>query len=351
MLFGIDYILYTLFLGQGGEVRQKLLDALPFLAGDASAYRWVLLQEDLLRAPNTVDAYARGVNDWLAFCHACGLTAVTAGHDTVALYVRSLHAGRHLSAATLRHRVTVVRLYSDWLCEEGLREKNPVRRAIWKTGGKGKTGIVPVQRRLPWIPDDMAWLHFLDVARQTDIRTRLMLALAYDCGLRREELCKVGTGDIDPSRRLLYVRAENTKNRSGRVVPYSPVTGELYAAWLSERRMLSTSRGPLFLSHSPRNRAEPISGWTWSKVVRGLALKADQPRISTHTFRHLCLTELARAGWDIHEIAAFAGHRRIQSTLLYIHLSARDLSNRFSCTIAALHTRHLTALQLQVPPP
>ncbi len=326
-------------------MRQKLLNALPFLAGDALAYRWVLLQEDLLRAPNTVEAYARGVNDWLAFCHARGLTAVTAGPDLVAFYVRSLHVSRHLTAASLRHRMTVVRLYSDWLCEEGLREKNPVRRGTWKANGKGKPGIVPNQRRLPWIPDDIDWLHFLDVAKQSDIRTRFMLALAYDCGLRREELCKICTGDIDPSRRLLTIRAENTKNRFGRVVPYSSVTGDLYTAWLSERRILSTSRGPLFLSRSPRNRTEPISGWTWSKVVRGLALKADLPLISTHTFRHLCLTELARAGWDIHEIAAFAGHRRIQSTLLYIHLSARDLSNRFSSTVASLHTRHLTALQ------
>ncbi|ECP1951774.1 tyrosine-type recombinase/integrase [Salmonella enterica] len=330
-------------------MQKKLLDSLIYLAGDPSAYRWVCLQEDLLRASNTVDAYARGVNDWLAFCHACGLTAVSAGCDTVALYIRSLHVGRQLSTATLRHRLTVVRLYNDWLCEEGIREKNPVRRGAWKNGGKGKEGIVPSQRRLPWIPDDAEWLHFLEVAGQADIRTRFMLALAYDCGLRREELCTVATGDIDPSQRLLTVRAENTKNRFGRVVPYSPVTGELYTDWLAERRMLSSSRGLLFLSRSPRNRAEPVSSWTWSKVVRSLALKADLPLISTHTFRHLCLTELARVGWDIHEIAAFAGHRRIQSTLLYIHLSARDLSSRFSCTVASLHTCRLTVLQQQDP--
>ncbi|MGN7915786.1 site-specific integrase [Enterobacter sp. 22466] len=119
-------------------MRQKLLDALPFLDGDTSAYRWVLLQEDLLRAPNTVDAYARGVNDWLAFCHACGLTAVTAGHDTVALYVRCLHVGHHLSAATLHHRMTVVRLYSDWLCEEGLREKILSEGLSGKPAGREK---------------------------------------------------------------------------------------------------------------------------------------------------------------------------------------------------------------------
>ncbi|MBK0003967.1 site-specific integrase [Erwinia sp. S63] len=326
-------------------MQKKRLDTLPFLAADPSALRWVCLQEDLLRAPNTVDAYARGINDWLAFCHSVAQTAVAAGRDTVALYVRSLHLSRQLAAATIRHRLTVVRLYCDWLCEEGLREKNPVRRGMWKNNGKGRPGIVPVQRRLPWIPDDEDWVHFLEVAGRADIRTRFMLALAYDCALRREELCKIATDDIDPARRLLTVRAENTKNRCGRVVPYSSVTGELFMDWLAERRQLSTSRGPLFLSRSPRNRAEPVSGWTWSKIVRSLALKAGQPSISTHTFRHLCLTELARAGWDIHEIAMFAGHRRIQSTLLYIHLSARDLSQRFGRTVASLRTNTLAALR------
>nr|WP_223300518.1 tyrosine-type recombinase/integrase [Pantoea sp. At-9b] len=64
-----------------------------------------------------------------------------------------------------------------------------------------------------------------------------------------------------------------------------------------------------------------------------LTIDAGQPLIRTHTFRNLSLTDLARAGWDIHEIAAFACHRRIQSTLLYIHFCARDLSNRFGCTV------------------
>lgn len=143
-------------------MHKKLLDALPFLSADPSACRWVCLQEDLLCAPNTIDAYARGVNDWLDFCDSVALTAAVAGRDTVALYVRSLHTDRQLAAATIRHRLTVVRLYNDWLCEEGIRERNPVRRGVWKNGGKGKAGIVPLQRRLPWSPDDAEWLRFLD---------------------------------------------------------------------------------------------------------------------------------------------------------------------------------------------
>lgn len=87
------------------------------------------------------------------------------------------------------------------------------------------------------------------------------------------------------------------------------------------------------------------SKWTWSKVVRRLALCAGVPTLTTHSFRHLCLTDLARTGWDIEEIASFAGHRSIQSTLLYIHLSAQDLADKFARSMAAVHEERLHQLR------
>jgi integrase len=44
-------------------------------------------------------------------------------------------------------------------------------------------------------------------------------------------------------------------------------------------------------------------------VARRIGDRADVPQFSTHTLRHLCLTDLARAGWELHAIATFAGHR------------------------------------------
>ncbi|MHB1958577.1 MAG: site-specific integrase [Acidobacteriaceae bacterium] len=67
-------------------------------------------------------------------------------------------------------------------------------------------------------------------------------------------------------------------------------------------------------------------------------------RFSTRALRHLCLTDLARAGWDIHEIAAFAGHRSIQTTLLYIHLSGRDLSAKLAASMTQIHARRAQML-------
>jgi integrase/recombinase XerD len=49
------------------------------------------------------------------------------------------------------------------------------------------------------------------------------------------------------------------------------------------------------------------------------------------------LTDLARADWDIHEIGLFAGHRSIQTTLSYIHLSGRELASKLERGMAEIH--------------
>lgn len=240
-----------------------------------------------------------------------------------------------------------MRLYYDYLIEEGLRNTNPVGRGRYtqtKNFG-GERGLLPRYKELPWIPTDAVWLQIVNIAKGESLRNRLMMALAYDAALRREELCLLETHDIDPAHRLVRIRAETTKNRRERIVPYSVATGELYRHYLQHRRILSRQRGALFLSESRRNTAQPITLWTWSKVILSLAKRAQCPKFSTHTLRHLCLTDLARAGWDIHEIATFAGHRSTSTTLQYIHLSGRELAAKYECSMDNLHNWRRQTLQ------
>jgi integrase len=198
--------------------------------------------------------------------------------------------------------------------------------------------------KLPWIPTETEWLALLAEFRGEPARNRLMLALAYDAALRREELCSFRTDDLDPGRRMLRVRAETTKTRLERMVPYSAPTGVLLADYLRHRATLSLARGPLLLSESRRNTAQPVTLWTWSKVVRRVASAAGLPRFSTHTTRHLCLTDLARMGWEIHAIATFAGHRHTDSTLKYIHLSGRDLADKLAAGMQHIHAWRIEML-------
>lgn len=86
----------------------------------------------------------------------------------------------------------------------------------------------------------------------------------------------------------------------------------------------------------------------WSKIVQGLAGRCQLPQFSTHTTRHLRLTHLARAGLDLHQIALYAGHRSLQTTMQYIHLSGVELTAAVARSLAGFE-RWLVAAVGGVP--
>lgn len=342
-----------------GRVYEIQWDRYPFIAHIPHAKAWLSIQTNLLLAPNTVEAYGRGLEDFLAFLSKLGVDFQQITREHVALYVRDLaqrpnprgdcvrvlDSGVGLSNATMNQRITVVRLFYAYLMEEGIRADSPVGRGHY-TPGKGYGGkrdrtLLPRYEKLPWIPNELEWQAILEAAKGETLRNRLMLVWAYDAALRREELCGLHTASIDPAHRLLRISPDTTKGHRERTVPYGEATNRLYMAYLQERRALSRERGPLFLSESRRNHARPLSIWTWSKVVESIAEQSGVERLTTHTFRHLRLTDLARSGWGIHEIATFAGHRSLDSTLRYIHLSGRDLQAKLERGMAEIHAWRL----------
>lgn len=331
-------------------------DRYPLVATLSTARTWLEIQANLGRAPNTVDAYGRDLEDYLRFCEQLSIAPQLASKEHIARYLRDLserprpHAApksglaspQGLANATMQRRLTVVRLYYDYLIEEQIRMTHPVGRGRYTPGNgfalSSARGLLPRQQKLPWIPNEEQWQAVLCATREEPIRNRCMFAFAYDAALRREELCALSTDDIDPGHRLLRIRAETTKNHHERIVPYSVSSSILFATYLLQRRTLSRARGPVFLSESRRNQGQPVSIWTWSKVVEGIADRSDVPQFTTHTLRHLCLTDLAHAGWDIHDIAIFAGHRSTQTTLRYIHISGRSLAAKLERGMNTVHS-------------
>lgn len=341
---------------------ESVWEHFPITATHRDAKRWIQSCVMLGLAANTVTAYARAIEGFLGFCRNRSVEVRGASREVIAQYVGDLRtqprrersnvvridSGVLLSNATLQQRLTAVRLFFDFLVEDGLISINPVSRGRYTLSKRfgGRAERSPIQRfhKLPWIPSEAQWASLLAVAAEESPRNRCMLALAYDGALRREELCQLRSEDIDPAHRLLRIRAETTKGRRERILPYSAISGELLRNYLRHRQGIASTRGPLFLSESPRNYAAPITLWTWSKVVRSIALRAVVPAFSTHTLRHLCLTDLARMGWDLHEIARLAGHQNLDTTKQYVHLSARDLAQRFRQTMVQIHAWRLQAL-------
>jgi integrase/recombinase XerD len=272
----------------------------PLVAEHELARHWLQRQVYLQLAPTTIDAYGRSLNDYLSFCTKQGIQPEAVTRDLVALYVQDLAscpnpkgakifsiASEHgLSNATMQQRITVLRLFCDALIEQQLRQDNPVGRGHYVPGrafgGMRDRGLLPRYQKLPWIPSDSEWREVLQQLRNERLRNQVMLLLAYDGALRREELVRLEISDFDFAYRQIRIRADHAKNGRERVVGYGQVTSRLLEAYLSQRRTLSTSRGPLFLSESRRNTASPLALVTWSKLVQKIAQQTNLPRFTTH---------------------------------------------------------------------
>lgn len=298
--------------------------------------QWLTILADLGRAPATVKAYRQALAHYLRYCEAQALRPESARFEDFSAYLRPQLPGlaHPVASATLQLRISAIRLWYDFLFYQGNCDHNPVPRTLQPAAGFSARGLVPRIVKLPRIPDDPGWFALLRQAAHASLRDRLMLALAYYGALRRAEVTALRIDDIDPGHRLIRIRAETTKNHRERMVCYSPAVTPVLAAHLQQLRHQGFSGVALFRSVSDRNHGMPLSIWSWSKTVRYWATQTELPDFSTHTFRHLRLTHLARAGWKLHELAAYAGHRDPRTTQVYLHLSGVDLAARMAGAIA-----------------
>jgi integrase/recombinase XerD len=209
------------------EIRWELY---PLVAHNELARAWLQRQAHLQLAPTTIDAYARCLNDYLQFCLQHTISPENLTRDHVALYVHdlatrpnpkganilSLHSGQGLSNSTMQQRITVLRLFCDSLIEQQLRLDNPVGHGHFVPGkafgGARDWGQLPHYHKLPWIPSDEEWQNVLRHLKGEVLRNQVMLLIAYDGALRREELVRLEIDDVDFAYRQIRVQAEHAKN-------------------------------------------------------------------------------------------------------------------------------------------
>ena len=313
------------------------------------------------KRPKTIDAYARAVEDLLAYFSGVDPERVLdADEADLDRYIASLKqrgpkkrgrggmiedetkirylTGRKLSDNTIALRVVACRLFYDFLIRKNLRTDpvNPIGRGNDGRDGQRPTrGPVSKPQRLPWVPDDTVWEKFVrHVLLHEDMRTQAMILLSYDAALRREELISLRVDDIDWARGIITIRPETTKNGRMRYVPVSAAVLHLVRRYIEgNRRVLIAAydgedRGQIFLSESTRNPGRPLAVGAFDEIVERVREKVGLPALTPHTLRHQRCTILKRAGISLDKIALIAGHKSTETTRLYIHLAPSDLSQR-----------------------
>jgi site-specific recombinase XerD len=181
------------------------------------------------------------------------------------------------------------------------------------------------------------------------LHNRTFLWTVYSCGLRLDEARCLEVGDIDSGRMMIHIH--RGKGAQDRYVPLPESTLRMLRAyWLTHRhprwvfpacgrdlREASTASGPI-----PRSTVQ-------GALRRVVAELGFEKRISMHTLRHSWATHALEAGVNLRLIQRYLGHRSLQTTTLYLHLTKAGEEDAYR-RINELMTSHEIEERTTAPP-
>jgi site-specific recombinase XerD len=268
-------------------------------------------------SPRTIQTYTEAV---VRFARYFGRSPERLGPEAIRTYQLYLLHERHVAWSTFNQAVCALRfLYRVTLRRPFLVEQIPY-------GKKPKT--VPavlsqeeVLRLFAALPDD---------------RYRLLLRTAYAAGLRVSEVVRLRVQDIDSGRGLLLVH--QGKGHKDRLVPLSPqLLVELRAYW-------QQVRPPHWLFPGQQPNTHLSVGQVQRVCHAAVQAAGLTKRASMHTLRHSYATHLLEAGVDLLTLQKLLGHRSLQTTIRYTHVTGPHLRDTPS-------PLDLLRLPPPVPPP
>ena len=174
--------------------------------------------------------------------------------------------------------------------------------------------------QLPTILSQEEVERLIDAASTPFHRTLLMVL--YATGVRRAELAHLKVTDVDSQRMVIHVRGG--KGRKDRDVMLShTLLEELREHW---RRLRRKPRVWLFPGRSDHCGARPIDTKTvWHACQQAAQRAGLQKAVHPHTLRHCFATHLLEAGTDLRNIQVLLGHRDLEETTVYLHVSKQRL--------------------------
>ena len=251
--------------------------------------------------------------------------------NTIRHYVRTVEDfARHFHCSPDRLGSRHIREYQAELLQKGKSPGTVTQRlaalrffyvkTLKKTWSTTETPYPKKAFQLPTILSQEEVERLIDAANTPFHRTLLMVL--YATGVRRAELTHLKVTDVDSQRMVIHVRGG--KGRKDREVMLSPkLLVELREHWRRLRRKPSVW---LFPGHYDHCGDGPIDTKTvWHACQQAAQRAGLRKAVHPHTLRHCFATHLLEAGADLRTIQMLLGHRDLEETTIYLHVSKQRL--------------------------
>lgn len=164
-------------------------------------------------------------------------------------------------------------------------------------------------------------------------RYRIPVKLIYCAGLRLSECLSLTVHDILGDEGKLMVRGG--KGSKDRMVPLAAeMVEDLRRYWRFHRHPVlmfpNAGRGPCTpekLAGRMRRATSPMPVGSLQRLIVVARKELGIPDATVHTLRHSFATHLIEAGANLHTVQSLLGHKQINTTMVYLHVTHRSDQN------------------------
>lgn len=274
--------------------------------------RYLRLERNL--SPNTIEAYRNDLAHLEAFMMRNNLKLENVTLEQLHTFAASLHE-YGITPRSQARVLSGVRSFFRFLVLDGVVESDPTELLEWPSLPEHLPVVLTLEE-IDRIEDS------IDLSKAEGARNRAIIEVLFSCGLRVSELVNMKLSDLYLEDRVLLVRGKGNKER---LVPVSSKAIADLKCWFFDRNLMKIKPGEDDYVFLNRRGAHLTRTMILIMVKRQAEEAGIKKTISPHTFRHSFATALLQGGADLRSIQAMLGHEKIDTTLVYTHISNEQL--------------------------
>ena len=274
-------------------------------------------------SPLTLSAYGHDLKEAADSLRAHKTELISAQPDDLRLLVRQWHQ-RALAPTTQSRRISALRSYFSYLCQEMIRGDNPA-------------SILDAPKSAEQIPHTLSEdeiISLIEASRllpeeETALMVEAALEILYSTGLRISELISLTATDMRHKSMSITVKGKGSKERLVMVNDIAKAKANIWLEWRDKHQPDYLDDLLFTKSKRPLNRNE------FGRLFKQTAslAKIDPAKVSPHKLRHSFATHMLNRGAHLRSLQTMLGHADISTTQIY----TKTRQDRLAGLVSEMH--------------
>ncbi|MEJ2196488.1 MAG: tyrosine-type recombinase/integrase [Ignavibacteriaceae bacterium] len=224
------------------------------------------------------------------------------------------------SIQTIRNYVSALKLFLEYYSYSSMKQVVAAISYLYKKVLKNPIpGALNVKIRRPLaLPSVLSAKEISKILYVTNnIKHKTILLLIYSAGLRLNELLELKIADIDSAAMRIHIK--QGKGKKDRYIMLAEnvlkMLREYYKVYKPKKFIIEGQKGG---KYSPKSVQTIFN--------RAIIRAGIKKKVTVHSLRHSFATHLLEEGTDIRYIQELLGHKKLETTQIYTHVSSYSIN-------------------------